>query len=101
MEDAVYATGGRNQYAMLYLNVARHESEFKGIIDDIPVEPPGKVLKWVLEEVGLEKIGKFICITWATWTCRNKKVLGGEEINIQILVHAFLKMLQDYQSYAS
>jgi len=74
------------------------KSEFKDVVDNFPFEPPGKVLKWVFEKVGLEKIGKFICITWAIWTWRNQKVLAGEEMNIQILVNGFLKLLEEYQT---
>ena len=76
-------------------------SEFKDITNDIPFEPPTRMLKWVMEKIGPEKMGKFTCIAWATWTWRNKKVLGGDETNLQSLVLAFLKMLEDYQRYAS
>ena len=69
-------------------------------MNDIPFERPAKVLKWVIEKTGPKKFGFFLCIAWAIWTWRNKKVLGVEEINLQILVPTFLRMLEEYQCYA-
>jgi len=77
------------------------ERKFKGIIDEIPVEAPRKLLKWVFETVGLEKMEKFISIASAIWTRTNQKVVGRKEMNTQILVHSFLKMLGVYHIYAS
>jgi len=77
------------------------ESEFHGIMDEILAEPPTKIFQWAMKKVGPEKLGFFICIAWAIWTWRNKKVLGGEEANLQLLVPAYLKLLEDFQQYAS
>ena len=89
---------------MSSLNVARrgeYGQKANLQISDIPFAPPTEMLKWVMEKIGPEKMGYFTCIAWAIWTWRNKKVLVGEEINLHLLVPAFLKMLEDYQHYAA
>lgn len=76
------------------------ESGYKAIVEAAPSGSFEARLRWWVNKVGTEEVRRIMTIAWAIWFIRNKFVHDGECVSHSVTTSGFLRMVDDYRSYA-
>ncbi|XP_021836344.2 uncharacterized protein [Spinacia oleracea] len=82
------------------VKVAWETSKYADLVEAAPTGSFASKLQWWASKTGANEVREIMAIAWAIWFCRNKYVHEKETMNVQIKAASFLKLVEDYRTYA-